>query len=452
MKSKDPELAKEQIINLCRNYEGSGSKALLSFIYFVLDYFNLDLFSKIECVFTIYNSNIKCYTYFENILSGFINLSHEERPSIPIYIDLLKYLTATEEELPISKHIEWLIFSSGLSDDFLYLTIQSFQKDNDRKINQKWLDLFYNLFYKKTTSSRFKILSSQYLFQRGISTIDLEQDLISIMEDPKTEYNIRADAADTVMKYGTVKAVQIASNIIKELGKNTKDVNIIYNNKQNVHIFDDSVNSFLQKLGAMQLEKINDRFYTFENAEKELLEYLQKTKYINQIDAVNGSLIRIKLDQSIYTASQSLSYIFLKIYIKIIKNSNKDMLLNRLIEELIDMNDTCSTGHVNRLVNVFSGTDNFIMDVGFKNQIQGNIQGRLMSYIRNIKNEDTKSTILSEMINTDISEKINFYKFFRQYIGSIIEELEKEYVPTYLTIDQFSQYVRDAITFFETGS
>jgi hypothetical protein len=61
MKSKDPELAKEQIINLCRNYEGSGSKALLSFIYFVLDYFNLDLFSKIECVFTIYNSNIKFY-------------------------------------------------------------------------------------------------------------------------------------------------------------------------------------------------------------------------------------------------------------------------------------------------------------------------------------------------------------------------------------------------------
>ena len=35
----------------------------------------------------------------------------------------------------------------------------------------------------------------------------------------------------------------------------------------------------------------------------------------------------------------------------------KDDLMLRMCEELIDMSDTCTTGHIYRIVNIFSGYD-----------------------------------------------------------------------------------------------
>ena len=47
-----------------------------------------------------------------------------------------------------------------------------------------------------------------------------------------------------------------------------------------------------------------------------------------------------------------------------------------MIEELIDMADTCSSGHISRIINVLSGFDingmTIGINIGWKKQIQSN--------------------------------------------------------------------------------
>jgi hypothetical protein len=59
---------------------------------------------------------------------------------------------------------------------------------------------------------------------------------------------------------------------------------------------------------------------------------------------------------------------------------------NRLLEELIEMSGTCSSGFASRLVNVISGFGDFNITISWKDQIIANFSGRLNARINNIHN------------------------------------------------------------------
>ena len=127
--------------------------------------------------------------------------------------------------------------------------------------------------------------------------------------------------------------------------------------------------------------------------------------------------------------------------------------MQRLIDELIDMADTCSTGHANRLVNTFSGVgmNGLFLRIPWKDQIESNIAGRLTAKARvaidtdartefvkkdivpsaeelSIIDENFREKVLNEMMNREVENRLNWNRFLRDVMGSLREEMRKEFV------------------------
>jgi hypothetical protein len=489
---RNNELAHEQIINLSRHFDFAGGKNTKEFMYFLLDNIDLDIYSKIELTLVLYNiEQNNVIKYFIQILETFGQMKTDIRPSIIIYIDILRYLVINKEIIIskamvqlIQKRIDWLLginqineHDANLDPNFIFNTIISFQKDKERKIVDMYLDYFYIKYFLTTTFNNHKIYCSQYILQK-ITPINLdnfildlnlnnlsqiiEKSILDIAENNKLSYNIRADSADLLLRLGSKNYKNEAKKVITELGKiNSEDNKLIlgsdrvnsaniYLNNQNIHNdgINESTDKFLLSIGS------NVLFEKFENIVKELIIYIKEfPKLLQHIDKINSSLLRIKIDQLTYAGSQTLSSIFIRIYQMLIKHNEKDMLLNRLIEELIDMHDTCSSGHVIRLVNVFSGVDNFNMNIGFKTQIQANVLARIESAIKKIKNDKERELIYDQLIEeSEMQIRPEFLKFFTENIGSIHDELYKEFVTNgHIKENEFYEYYRGALSFFDTG-
>ena len=52
---------------------------------------------------------------------------------------------------------------------------------------------------------------------------------------------------------------------------------------------------------------------------------------------------------------------------------------------------------------------------------------------------------------TDVDKRPAFNKFYKQHIMNIHDELYKEFVPKYVTDEDFQLYFREGVSFFETG-
>ena len=146
----------------------------------------------------------------------------------------------------------------------------------------------------------------------------------------------------------------------------------------------------------------------------------------------------------------------------------------RLLEELIDMSGTCSTGFAGRLVNVICGFGAFNLRISWRDQIVANFNGRLnarardiIKYEHNVKFYELKykkkmsekellqnfqEKVLEEMsINTnDYEHRLNFLLFFRKNLLSIRQELYEEF-KNYMDDTSYDLYCRSAISIYETG-
>lgn len=219
-------------------------------------------------------------------------------------------------------------------------------------------------------------------------------------------------------------------------------------------------------------------------------------KYIRD-DKIKISLNRIDLDRVLYSKyNQTMSAILIRIWSYIVQNTHYDKLVCRLLEELEEMSGTCSSGIASRLINVISGYDDFNIRISWEDQIAGNLAGRLNAKIRAIttippdinnhwvKNlvitylsklpvpitideylssestepridiqtilEDYQSTILNEItvVSSDHTHRLNFLKFFRENLPSILTELELEF-KSHLSREQFDLAIRKALIKYE---
>jgi hypothetical protein len=123
----------------------------------------------------------------------------------------------------------------------------------------------------------------------------------------------------------------------------------------------------------------------------------------------------------------------------------------RLLEELVESNNKCSTGYVSRLVNTLSGFDeNMSITISFEDQIIANLEGRLNSKIKNITNDEEMDMILHEMTVPVLFYHLrgNFLKFFRENISSIREEMYQEFCQ-FMTDTDYDMNFRKAIMHYE---
>ena len=291
------------------------------------------------------------------------------------------------------------------------------------------------LFYTKIPVY-FCNLSGQYLLKNceleKEERENVEKRILEFAEDQELDYNLRADAADILLRFGSEVFKQAGRKIILELGRVNGSVRTVFDNAQNVHTeeVEESVAEILEFLSTFSLYNVNGNPVDFDyvNAHiekmlKEEIHQIQKGrepgdtvensckyckchieessefKFCSEVcdsfyirnDKIAVAMKRIFMDRALYSKfNNSLLNILLKIYTYIqMQEDIKEELYKRMLQELEAMSGTCSSGFASRLVNIISGFGNFNIRISFQDQIISNFTGRLNAKARAITNSDS---------------------------------------------------------------
>ena len=347
------------------------------------------------------------------------------------------------------------------------------------KTNEYYNNYIYYLFHIMIPYSNYKLKLLLYsfflhlnmnddvpiLFKDDISfytlLINIKEDIKNIILNKELEDNIRADGSDLLLSLEVneenEKYIKLGKEIINELSYSNK--NNFYENKQNVHSIDldDNIKEFIHYLSNLPslIVMKNNEDDLFNNIKKELIihskEYLNKGNF-SQVEKndfriekdIEQSLNRIYLDSRLYQGFTLLT-LFIKIWLYINQNEDKNELINRLIEELVDMKDTCSSGHIIRLINVFSGIDK---NISLKYNVKELIKSKILFLLnKNINNEedDYQNVIIDDSIeNESKTNEINEYnKYIMKKIIEIKKDIYEEYKDLIKDIDDFEEIFRE---------
>lgn len=456
----------EVINKLTGMYQFSGIKILESYLITICSS-SLPLFLKLEIALSLYiydTESDKCYDMLKAVCELFQN---DTTIATPCKIHALFLLMKSEVHKEVSNLYFCSIINTQLIEcDFRYKTILSL----DRQLIVPTLKLYYihNAFmtFICTTQNQtlYRILAGQFLLVRKElhPLIDIiENVLLLFANDVELDYNLRADASDVLLQYGTVESKIIARDIIGLLGIEPRGIKTVYSNAQNVHTYDieQKVNESIERVYIIPTMTIESIPITFEYVDKQIHDIIENKTgdYVDLPDdckKIKISLNRIFMDRSIYSSYHcSLSTILLKVWSFIHSNSDVVMLQKRLLEELIDMSGTCSSGFVSRLVNTLSGTDGYTMSISWADQITANVIGRFNARIRNMEDIQIQEQIMIELAesSTILGARTQLLTFFRTQIPQIKEELYEEF-RTFMTDTDFDLYLKNAIIQYEIGS
>jgi hypothetical protein len=296
----------------------------------------------------------------------------------------------TEEVfLSILKNVDW-----GISKDF-------------------YIKHFYNskLLYYKVISARplFQkvFYDDLYTFKDKVRNVynDTLNFLFSRAEDDNESINIRADCLDIILTYGRKLEKEKAEQMIKDLGQlyvENKE-RTIYTNSQNVHT--DGV----QKTAISSL--INLATYHRPTENIDAIYEMVLNKLVDEEDKrekVIKSIKRIIIDPTLFQGfniSQILSIIWQEIE-RLVKHKNE--LEIRLIEELYESDETCSSGYFTRLINVLMG---FSPHVKIGITLEEELIARVVQYIKKFINK--LDFLEKERLSLEIMEKDDDPNSFR---------------------------------------
>jgi hypothetical protein len=284
------------------------------------------------------------------------------------------------------------------------------------------------LFYNKNPVY-FCNLSGQYLLKNcnlsNIESEDVEMRILKFAKDVDLDYNLRADAADILLRFGSDEFKNAGRDIIMQLGSINGPVRTIFENEQNVHTeeVEESVAETLEFLSSFQIYTVNnisiDFDYVNSHIEKMLKQEIKVTHLSEEIkckyseskyddqnfcsnecellfvknEKIKIAMKRIYMDRALYSKfNNSLLNILLKIYTYIQMQEDESIkieLYKRMLQELEEMSGTCSSGFASRLVNIISGYGGFNIRISFEDQIISNFAGRLNAAARDITSKNS---------------------------------------------------------------
>jgi hypothetical protein len=481
----------EIISRLATLYQFSGTKILEKYLYEICVTSEISSYLKIISAKSLCSFNPNNELGYKSLNIICQNMKNVATPCKIEAICLLMFYETYKKQSLI--YFCRIINNPDLDCDYRYKTILSLENKDipDRLffLEKSNIEFFNN----KTNRTLYRILSAQYLIQKCKLQKDVldhvETTITDFARDTNLDYNLRADSADVILRLGTNSDnILIAREIIMMLGRQDGNIKTIFDNAQNVHIdeIEQSVLVTLEFLSSVELKTLSGvpgtPKITFDYIKKQVDKELDKTKshedkkiHDEKVDKINISLNRIYLDRALYSKyNLSLLHIILKIWSYITSHKSEEDMKNRLVEELIDMSGTCSSGLASRLINVLSGYGEFNLSISWRDQIIANFNGRLNARARDITDEfhiqqnckmygllDTnqlvslenfQGDVLSEMTvnSNDFNSRINFLHFFRKNMLSIREELYEEF-KVHITDTDFDLYIRAAIAVYETG-
>ena len=295
----------------------------------------------------------------------------------------------------------------------------------ERECGREWFieSAQLEFFFYNKIPVYYRIISGQYLLKIS-NMLDknrycVEKQMIDFAECEDIEYNLRADAADILITFGSESSRDKGRYIIMQLGQINGPVRTVFDNAQNSHTekVEQSVSETLEYLSTLNINNNGINFdYVNSHVEKMLKEELESVQKVNvdteiickyhvnsthdifcsevcrefydKNEKITVAMRRIFIDRALYSKfNVSLVNILLKIYnyIQIQEDESiKLELYKRMLQELEEMSGTCSSGFASRLVNIISGYGNFNIRISFEDQIISNFSGRLNAVARSI--------------------------------------------------------------------
>jgi len=433
----------------------------------------IDAHERVMTTVCLYN-----HGYIDICYRCFSELASDTSLIITYRIEAARYLFGTqmEEYLEVAQDcLIDIVSSQEYSSEYRYNVIAGYITKtgiatmlNSQKIRVPYNEEFVyglqsNFFFNTENGIRERILSGQHMLDMSERNVKKEEKekigkmLIEIASDSeKYDERARADAADVMMRMGSEEQRIIARRIIAELGfsydKNGKltiidKAKTIYSNRENVHQMDRCVVVFIDKMVKDTSIKVKP-YHEVHNDVAELVRSAKEidgkkiTKAIR--DKIYKSLNRISIDTASFGKYKTTNAeIFVNVWARIQKRKSDErkVLEQRLIEELLDMSDTCSSGYAGRLVNVLSEFD-VELRITWDEQIKSNIVGRINAKIRDEKDEDIRvSLAMGVMENADEEDRRIYNEYIQHYLEKIKVELYKEFVNgRFVTENEFEEY------------
>lgn len=250
----------------------------------------------------------------------------------------------------------------------------------------------------------------------------------------------------------------------REENLNKKCIKTIYSDSQNVHnttinknvkkvgqqlIYKMNVFEFDTKLVLMEIKKyilknyekytkkysnLKDFHYHSETYEDELIDIVENFEFQPLLDLICKTLNRFQYDTSIFDTF-TLCQLFSSIWKFIQTNVHKEELMDRLIEEIVEMHKYCTTGHLSRLVNVIQGfTDDEDLQIKISSLEQ--IKSVIYVYLSK-KMENAPDEIIDNMTEEDNNKFLNYIcDIINKNLNNFISEYGEEVIKYLLDIVQ----------------
>jgi hypothetical protein len=451
-------------------------------------------------------------TYFWNIFKGIV------KRELQLSKELIERLTNIWRSI---------VFDYLLEEGFRYKLLQSICNEStlveDMHVDDKLKYAFSDLSLQvKWQDYRYYIYIIQFIIKTNRLNNTHLDILINIIDERKLDNNGIADISDFLIGLKENNSSYLlfdnvdeytckGKELLEKISFDGKGVKTFYNNSQNIHKIEveSSINPFIEKLVHLEINipTDEDEYSNFiDNIVDSIKDYSDNVLSMSteeQIRIIN-SINRFMLDNTLYSKySVSLINLLIRSYYYIQTHSSRDELMLRLCQELCDMADTCTTGHIYRLVNVFSAYD-LTLTLPVEEEIKSCVYARLQKII-SLKSEKEQELIFdcvgspedikkrekrvidttSYLINTEYAmvehdetnetkeylikgkikeEDINKNNFlvksedpevmFNTYLGKdisiILEELRKEYSGV-LKEQELDLHFRKAISLFQLG-
>jgi hypothetical protein len=439
-------------------YLYSYSKLIEDYLYLVATQSNIDPILRLECakVLTVHKDiGYHALNKLCSIFHTFPNLA------TPYKVESICMLMLKEDYKHESlKYICDIINDNNIEALYRYKIILSIKikvedEDKAKFFTEKSCISFLSNFENPIT---FRVLACQYTLIYCKPSEELrewiEDQLLTFASQEDLDINVRADATDVLLQLGSEEKKKIAGEIILFLGTNGARGRTIFDNSQNVHqkAIEESALKILEFLNTLPIKEGVD----YDLIRKEILEEIGKeenkeTYSCEFIKKVESALTRILIDRAVYSRYHlSLINILVKIWTYISTHQYSQDMKKRLIDELFESSEVCSTGYAFRIVNVISGYGDLSIQISFEDQIISYLATRLNKKVMEIEDEEIQSLILNEMmINpSQFQLRSNFLKFFRDTISFIREDMYQEF-REYMSDSDYDLYFRKAIFKYE---
>ena len=391
----NPELLIESLKDLISRYSENENNILYETIIKICISDNTPFITKIECSKCLPNGDT-LYTIIKNLNKNDESISHTLLWDSLFYLHSLKY--------DVLNDMKQLISNEKLNIEYRYNLIRNITYTSYTK--ELILSFISSI---KEENSDFYIYCLQLLQKYNECS---EEYCIELYNNYFINENlpdhIKANFADFLISTKYQYCKEIANKILTSL---SGDITSLYLNKQNVHIIDFNIKQFTSLLNDVVCKQ----------SEKDTITLIsEKCTTSNQ----HLSIHRIQLDNGLYD-SFSLSSILYRLYWYIDNHNCKDDLLKILLDELDQEPNSCSSGHLLRLINVLQGYTQ-ILTVDPKIELKDSFNNKLTVFIQNSEHIDK----IMEAIESENEENIIKYVYPQIYeIRNILIEEYKDILP-----------------------